>query len=123
MTSSILVFRWILRIGFLLSLILGVVLWTGHGTAYLRLHMWVGFLITFDLLLLVVLSFLSGVRPALPLISLIWAIALPVIGIAQLNIMPGSSHWVIQVVHVVFGLGAIGLGEVLSKKALLRQPS
>ncbi len=115
--------RWILRIAFLIALILGIALWTGHATAYLSLHMWLGFIITFDLLLLVILAFLSGVSVALPFLSLIWAVLLPVIGIAQLKVMLGASHWVIQVIHVLLGIGSIGLGEVLAGRILVRRAS
>ena len=108
---------WILRLTFLASLALGIGLWMGHGYAFLQVHMWLGFIVTFALLLIVLLSFLARVRPALPLISLLWAIALPFIGIAQLRMMPGPNHWVVRVVHLLLGLGAIGLGEALAKRA------
>jgi hypothetical protein len=58
------------------------------------------------------------VSPALSLISLVWAVLLPVIGIAQLRVMPGANHWIIRVIHLILGLGAIGLGEALCKRAL-----
>lgn len=111
---------WVLRIAFLLALGLGLALWSGHAYAYLRLHMWLGFIVAFALLLLVILSFLSRLRPALPFMALLWAVALPAIGIAQLRILPGHNHWVIQTIHFILGLGAIGLGEVLGKRTLLR---
>ena len=111
---------WILRIAFLVALGLGLALWSGHAYAYLQLHMWLGFIITFALLSMVILSFLSRVSPALPFVALLWAVALPVIGIAQLRILPGHNHWVIQTIHLILGLGAIGLGEVLGKRMLLR---
>ena len=121
MTASISVLRWIVRIAFLIAFLLGLVLWTGHSAAYLQIHMGLGFLITFALLVLVILSIVSRVKPALPILSLLWAVALPVIGIAQLRLMPGASHWIIQVVHLIIGFGAVGLAEVLSKRALLNQ--
>lgn len=111
---------WILRIALLVALGLGLALWNGRGYAYLRLHMWLGFIVTFALLLLVILSFVSRVNPAIPFVALLWAVALPVIGIAQLRILPGHNHWVIQTMHLVLGLGAIGLGEVLTKRILLK---
>jgi uncharacterized membrane protein YczE len=91
-------------------------LWSGRGYEYLRLHMWLGFIITFALLLLVILALLARVRPAMPLVTFVWAVLLPVIGIAQLRIVPGPNHWTIRVIHLILGVGAIGLGEVLSKR-------
>ena len=121
MILSITVLRWILRLVFLVSLILGVVLWSGRGYEYLRLHMWLGFIITFALLALVIISLLARARPALASVTLLWAVALPALGIAQLRIMPGPNHWIIRVVHLLLGIGAIGLGEVLAKRSLQQQ--
>ena len=117
MTQAVLILRWILRLTFLAALIFGLVLWTGHGYRYLSTHMWLGFIITFDLLILVVLGFLARVKPVLPLIAVVWAILLPFIGIAQLRVLPGANHWFIQVLHLILGLGAVGLGEVLGARA------
>jgi hypothetical protein len=120
MTRMILGLAWLLRICWLISLALGLALWFGHGYQFLKLHMWVGFVITFDLLLLAIAGLLARLPPVLPLLTILWAIGLPVIGIGQLRAMPGANHWIIQVIHLLFGLGAVGLGEVLSKRAQLR---
>jgi len=118
MPLSINILRWILRFGFLASLGIGVALWGGHAYNYLQLHMWIGFIITFALLALVALALLSRMRPILPLLALVWAVLLPAIGIGQLKMMPGANHWVMRVLHLIIGVGAIGFGEVLSKKML-----
>jgi hypothetical protein len=113
------ILRWILRISFLVALIIGFALWSGNGYGYLRLHMILGFTITTVLLLLVVFGLVARVKPTLPLITLLWTVALPFLGIAQLRIVPGANHWIVRVLHLVIGLGAIGFGESLSKKILL----
>jgi hypothetical protein len=120
MALSTAILRWVTRLAFLLGLLLGIVLWLGHGYTLLRLHMWLGFIVAFALLAIVILSLLARVRPVLPVTALLWAIALPVIGIAQLHMMPGANHWIIQVIHLILGLGAVGFGEALAKQALLR---
>jgi uncharacterized membrane protein YczE len=123
MPITITILRWILRIAFLIAFILGCALWSGHGYAYLQFHMWLGFIITFALLAIVILSLIARMKPALPLIAFLWAVALPVFGIAQLKIMPGPNHWIPRVLHLILGLGAIGLGESLSKKVRVRFPA
>jgi Mg/Co/Ni transporter MgtE len=120
MPQSTVILRWAIRLAFLAGLLLGIVLWLGQGYSLLHLHMWLGFIVAFALLVIVILSLLARVKPVLPIIGLLWAVALPVIGIAQLHMMPGGDHWVIQVIHLILGLGAIGLGEALSKRTLLR---
>ena len=119
MINAINALRWILRIAFLLSITLGVILWSGHGYQYLSLHMWVGFVITFDLLLLVITGLVARIRPVLPLLALVFAAALPILGIGQLRVLPGPNHWTIRVVHLLIGVFAIGLGEALAKRALV----
>ena len=120
MNRLVVVLEWLLRVAGLVALVLGIALWTGHGYEYLKLHMWLGFIVTFDLLLLAIAAMLARVPPVLPLVSILWAAALPVLGIAQMRIVPGSNHWLVQVIHLILGLGAIGLGESLSKRAKLR---
>jgi hypothetical protein len=120
MTRLTVMLRLLLRISGVLALALGIALWTGHGYQYLKLHMWLGFVVTFDLLLLAIVSIFARVQPVLALVSIVWAAALPVLGIAQMRIVPGSNHWMIEVLHFILGLGAIGLGEALAKRALLR---
>jgi hypothetical protein len=41
------------------------------------------------------------------------------LGMAQLRLLPGSLHWLIQSVHLVVGLLAMGLGHALAR-AILR---
>jgi hypothetical protein len=48
------------------------------------------------------------------LVGLLWAAATVYVGLKQNIILPGSSHWVIEVVHVLLGVGAIGLVEMLA---------
>ena len=38
----------------------------------------------------------------------------------QDTLLPGDAHWIIRVVHLVFGLVAISLVEVLVRRALER---
>lgn len=120
MNLSIVLLRWVIRLAGLAGLVLGIVIWSGSGYRYLQSHIWLGFIVTFSLLLLVLFALLSRVRPALPLLGLAWAVLLPVIGIAQLRIVLGPNHWTVRVLHLILGIGAIGFGEVLAKRALLR---
>ena len=45
-----------------------------------------------------------------------WAILLPYLGFAQIRLMPGASHVVIQVVHLLIGICAIGVVEATGAK-------
>ncbi len=40
----------------------------------------------------------------------------PALGATQTSILPGPEHWVIQVLHLLVGLTAIALAEVLGRR-------
>jgi len=117
MTGLLAALRWVARLDFLAALILGITLWTGSAGS-LKIHILTGFVMTITLLLIGMLGFFSRIKPVLPLIAIGWAILLPYIGFAQLKLLPGASHIVIQVVHLVIGIGALGVVEALGAKIM-----
>ena len=38
------------------------------------------------------------------------------LGMTQMRILPGDLHWIVQVVHLGFGLAAIGFAEALGRR-------
>jgi hypothetical protein len=44
------------------------------------------------------------------------AVLLLIVGGGQQRMLPGDSHWIVQVVHILLGMGAIGCGEVIGKR-------
>ena len=73
-------------------------------------------LMTLILLLTAAMGFFVRLKPALPIITFVWAFLLPYIGFTQLKMFPGASHVVIQIIHLLLGLCAIGLVEALGAK-------
>lgn len=55
-------------------------------------------------------------RPGLILLTVVWGLVLPVFGMTQTRILPGSGHWVIRVLHLLVGLGALRLAEALATR-------
>jgi hypothetical protein len=41
-----------------------------------------------------------------------------IVGLNQQHWLPGSSHWLIQVLHLLLGLTAVGIGEASGARAL-----
>jgi ABC-type multidrug transport system permease subunit len=39
-----------------------------------------------------------------------------VFGMIHGTLLPGDLHWIIQVLHVLIGIAAIGLGEAISAR-------
>ena len=83
----------------------------------LKLHIYVGFAIA----LVMILIGVYGLRAvtALASVTILWAISLPVIGIVQLVHLNRPDLPYIQVLHVLLGLGAIAIAEILGKRIRL----
>ena len=122
MTGIVTLLRWIARLDGLAALILGGILWSGSRGS-LKIHIITGFILTLTLLLVALLSFFLRVRPALPIVAIAWAILLPYVGFAQLKLVPGASHVVVQLIHLVIGICAIGLVEAVGAKIVRRTTS
>lgn len=103
-----------IRILGLVQLILGIVFWIVDADFLVIYHILVGSLLTIGLLVLVFRAYRSGVSKWAVLISAVWALALPLYGLIQEDILPGSYHWVAEVLHLLCGIGAVGVGEFLA---------
>ncbi len=97
-------------------LALGVLFWTGHAMSLLPLHMLLGGLFVITLLVLVVLGLVARNSRGLAVVALLWTLLVPAVGVAQLRLLPGADHWVIQVIHLLVGIVAMGLGHALARR-------
>jgi hypothetical protein len=82
--------------------------------------MTLGLVVVLALALIAISGFSARIPRALPVIGLIWAAGTLYVGIAQLQLMIGDAHWIIEVVHALLGIGAIGLAEAIGGR-LARQ--
>jgi len=96
------------------TFVLGVLFWTHRASGLIPWHIRLGFVLVVALWLLAALAARAGARPAAVAGALLLGLLLPVVGIAQLRVLQGSNHWIIQVVHLLLGLLAIGAAESLS---------
>src|ERR1700677_2766750 len=105
--------RWCIRIAWLAALVLGLLIWSGRLGGALNVHMTLGWVVAAALLILAVYGLVSGVRIPLAIASLVWAPLTVYVGVMQNQLMPGSSHWMIETIHLLLGVGAIGMAEAL----------
>jgi hypothetical protein len=103
----------VLRIALLATLVLGILFWTGNAEGLQLLHIVLGFLVVFSLWVLGIAQGLQGGSFGLALATFFVGFLLALVGLFQTRWLPGSSHWVIQVIHLLLGLMAIGLGEMI----------
>lgn len=41
---------------------------------------------------------------------------LPAFGVLQMQLLPGGMHWLIQILHLLVGFAAVGVGQVLARR-------
>lgn len=122
MKSIVLSARLLLSLFGIALVVLGILFWTGHALSLLQLHMMLGGLFVLCLLVLAVLGFLTRGARSFALLVLVWSLIVPALGVAQLRLLPGANHWIIQTVHLLVGLIAMGLGHSLARR-LVRRPT
>jgi hypothetical protein len=107
----------VLRLCALAALTLGILFWTGHADQLHDVHMLIGIALVLSLW---VIAFAQAGRPGgagMAAGAVVVGILLFIVGVTQERILPGASHWVIQVVHLGLALLAIGLGEMIAGRA------
>lgn len=105
---------WAVRVGGLVALVLGLVIWILPGAAdgIRPLHTLAGVIITVGLLVLSLAGFRGG-KPALPLAGIVLAVILPAFGMTQSTLLVDGPHFLVQIAHLAVGIVAIGIGEAL----------
>ena len=103
-------------------LTLGLLFWTGNARGLIPLHMLLGLVLVLALWTLAGLAARAGVPIGLVALAVAWGLIVPALGLTQGQLLPGSAHWVIQVLHLLVGLGAIGQAEGLAARIKGRQP-
>ncbi len=110
------VLQWLVRLTGALQLVFGVLIWTGNADSLIRVHIVSGVVFVLSLVALAILAAAAGVRLGFVALAIVWAAVVLILGLTQERILPGSTHWVIQVVHLLIGLGAIGQAENLARR-------
>ena len=116
MKTAVTIGHWLVRLTGLIQIILGILFWTGNARFLVQLHMLVGLVLVLALWMLALLAARVGVPLSLVTIALAWGLITLILGIIQARLWPGSMHWIIQVLHLLVGLGAIGLGEQIATR-------
>jgi hypothetical protein len=106
--------QWLTRIGGLGAFVVGMMLGRIGYAVALRAHMTLGLIVALSLLVLALMAISARVRIPLAAVSVVWAVAVVYVGIMHPRWMPGGSHWIIQVVHAVLGICAMGLAEAMA---------
>lgn len=104
----------VVRIIGVIELILGILFWTGNVWSLVSVHILLGVIMTIALFILTYQAYRAEVSLWLVILAAVWAFGLPVWGLAQSRILPGANNWISQVLHVLCGIGAVGVAEILA---------
>ena len=100
---------------------LGILFWTGNADALIPVHELLGIALVLALWTLAALAAIAGVNPSLVALAVVWGLVVPVLGLAQERLLPGDLHWLIQVLHLLVGMTAIALANILAIRIAGRQ--
>ena len=114
--KNVSILQWIIRVTGLIQLILGIVVWTGNADFLIICHILVGSILVIALWVLAYQALRAGVSKWLVILAAAWGLILPIWGLAQDKLLPETGHWIIQVVHLLCGVGAVGMAEILASK-------
>ena len=100
-----------------LLLVLGLIIWTGTGDhgQLVAMHISVGVVFVLTLWTIAAIAARSGVASGTVAFASAWGLLVVLFGLAQEDLLTGSWHWTIQVLHLAVSMGAIWWGRRLVK--------
>ena len=116
MSRAVTVVHMTLRISGVLLILLGLAIWTGRADAIIPVHEFLGFVLVLSLWTLAYFGARAGVPRGIVIAAVAWGLIAPILGLTQADLLTNNWHWVIQVLHLLVGLAAIGTGEGLVQR-------
>jgi hypothetical protein len=109
------VFDWIIRLAGAVALVLGLLIWTLQLDV-VSIHMLFGLVVALSLLVISLLSAFTRELRLAGIFGIVYAFILPLLGLNQETLLVGSLHWLIEVLHLLVGIGALAFAGVLSMR-------
>lgn len=104
----------LIRLSGLGLIVLGVLFWTGNALVLVPVHMLLGAAFVLFLWTLAIMAARAGANRGQAALAMAWGLLTLLLGMTHAQILAGPAHWLVQVLHLLVGLAAIGLGEVLA---------
>ncbi len=114
--------RTLVRITGPLLIVLGILFWTGNALVLIPVHMLLGITLVISLWVLAFVAARSAVSPRLVAVAAVWGAIVPVLGVTQDQILVGSAHWIIRLLHLAAGILAMALADQLARRVLDQRP-
>jgi hypothetical protein len=109
----------ILRVCGVIALLLGITFWINlPDDVLIPVHMLLGILVVLSLWTLgIAIATTRGGTIVLGVGALVWGLLVIALGLTQTRLLVDPSvHWIIQVLHLLLGVGAIGFGETIARR-------
>ena len=110
---------WVVRLGGLIMLVLGLLFWTGNALGLVQEHMTLGLLVVLALWVLAATAMQKGVGVGLVTGAFVLGLVVIGFGMAQESLMSGATRVVVElirIVHLLLGLALISFGEILTAR-------
>ena len=104
------------RILGVILLVLGFMFWSGHSFDLIPMHMRLGEILVTLLWIIAAMGLRAGVKPGLVLGAMFYGLIVVAFAFRMGGLLPGGAHEVIRILHFLFGLGAIGMVEMIGAK-------
>ena len=106
---------WVVRLGGLVMIVLGLLFWSGNALTLKNEHELLGVLVVLALWTLAFVALRRGVNVGLVVGGLLLGVVVIAFGMSQTSLMNGATRAVVEtikVIHLLLGLGLISMGEV-----------
>jgi hypothetical protein len=113
MQAVLTIAQWLVRITGVLQLIMGLLIWFENQFGLIQSHMLIGLVLVIALIVLAAVAARAGVPTGMAVSVAILAVIVLVFGMTQASILPGSLHWIVQILHLLLGMAAVGMGEAI----------
>jgi hypothetical protein len=120
MRSAVTAVQMAVRVLGVVQIVLGILFWTGNALGLVDLHMLNGIVIVLLLWVMAGLAAAARVQPGLVAGAFVWGLLVVALGLGQQDLLPGSAHVVIEVLHLLVGLAALALTDILATRAKAR---
>ena len=123
MKTTATVAQWLVRVAGLVQIVLGLLFWSGNVLALVSVHILLGVIIVLALWTLAFIGARAGVQPGFAAVAFVWGLIVVILGLTQDQILTTGPHWVIQALHLLVGLVAIGQAEGLGARIKRAAPA
>ncbi|MGO8947732.1 MAG: hypothetical protein ACLQUY_08730 [Ktedonobacterales bacterium] len=106
-----------LRLFFLINLVLGLYFWISGNDSLVTLHILVGILFVISLWTFSAIVGLQSGSVGFVAGCFVLGLLIAILGLTQTNILVGSSHWLVQVLHLLLAIIAFGYAEIYGARA------